>query len=411
MAVIDTLRFGDNTTPTTYHIGNNISEELGDVDISCQFYSTSVLGLRNELFLANCTDAVPIVISMQEGQKCFTFFSNIHGEMSRIFEQKNNSWNMEFQKFPTIQLRISGKLLSYPFWNDDWTSEFSNNSNKNDVNKVSPGLFVTVHDPTQLSYMQGIPLYRIQPGKDIDLRFQKKVEILKEYPYSTNCYNYETSLILNPEIIDERVLTSRSGWTPFGKAIYRSQGECFLYCIWRRVNTDRCVNIYSIFTTDQIFAAEFKVDQMILHGRLPQNPNFLNDMGKIRYCKNNNDSINDYLRNKEYCLIYCNRACRVNSFFMDPNILDYEGLDPNITTINIQWAPKPYTYISHREKLDLNEFLGTLGGHAHIWLGLSVIHIIYYLINMIKTGQIMPHVNFCCIFQWCKLSFRSRERF
>ena len=237
-----------------------------------------------------------------------------------------------------------------------------------------------------------------------------KIEQLKEYPYKTNCFPYRPLVSMKPEEQDVYALESKDNM-PSGLQIYRSRGECFLYCIWRAVNYQRCVNLYSIFTHDLVNETEFYLRDMLMSGKLkPMSGNMFNDNGRLRFCSPSNQSLNEYLSHKETCLTICNPDCYVESFDMDQNILEYD-MYRDYTLITIQWAPEPYTYLSHREKIDFNELLGTLGGHAHIWLGISIIHIIRYLIRLAKTGEFLPDTSCCCMLFWWKSVYRTKKRY
>lgn len=52
---------------------NNNSSELDAFDIKCTFVNSTIS--KNESMRINCTELVPVVVSIQEGRYCKTFFS------------------------------------------------------------------------------------------------------------------------------------------------------------------------------------------------------------------------------------------------------------------------------------------------------------------------------------------------
>lgn len=176
--------------------------------------------------------------------------------------------------------------------------------------------------------------------------------------------------------------------------------------------------------------------------RDPFSKTMFNSEGRLQFCPYDNSSLNSYQKYKQDCLKDCNKACNVESYSMDPNILDY-GSDMNTgTTIIISWSPEAFTYIEHKERMDLPWFLGNigkalisnysfnctqdnfltviiklnffachiiLGGQLHIWLSLSVINLIRYLINLLKTGEFFPSTSCCCMLYWWKLVLSRRR--
>ena len=410
---IDFLNNNESNSFASYSTtGEDTTTEMNDISIECTYFSSTVASLKS--FNISCNNVVPIMVSIEEGRKCLTIFSDIQGQLSQINVKTQKKYYLEYERFPLIKVIVKGKLLTNPptessfFSNDilpNVTNQMDDFATKTNI-KSKSGLFIGLHNPKLMTYMNEITMHRIQPGKNFDIRFEKKVEVLKEPPYTTKCFKYSPMRQMKPDQLDQSSLFGRYTTTRSGLAIYRSRGECFVYCIWRTINSSRCINIYSIFMKDLVMPSELYWQRVMNEGGVKQiNWNVFNQNGKIRFCSPTNRSLSEYLYYKQQCLNQCNKACVVNSFSMGANILDSDAPNPNISIIDIQWAPNPYTFLSHKEKLNLNEFLGTLGGHAHIWLGLSMIHIIKYLVNLLKTFLLETSCR-CLTYRW-KLSIHQ----
>lgn len=85
------------------------------------------------------------------------------------------------------------------------------------------------------------------------------------------------------------------------------------------------------------------------------------DNSHVNFCPYDNNTLNNYQKYKQNCLEKCNKACFVESYSIDPNILDYGSDMISGTTIMISWSPESFTYIEHKERMDLSWFLGNIG--------------------------------------------------
>jgi hypothetical protein len=94
--------------------------------------------------------------------------SDIQGQMSRANANNEGQFQLEFERFPMIVMDISGKLLTNPPPAvpppDDMTNETRAmiESKKASKAKATSGIFIALHSPMELSYMQDIPMHRIQ---------------------------------------------------------------------------------------------------------------------------------------------------------------------------------------------------------------------------------------------------------
>src|SRR5699024_4552426 len=149
---------------------NGSIDQTPDIEIDCRLYNTT-LGKPEKQKVHRCTDIVPVVVSMQEGHKCFTFFSDIYGNMSRMDKLYPNREQMNFDAVPVIQLSLEGRFLagntifrhiriSNSFHKSSW-----GDMNMNRTGIAYSGMYITLHDPAILPDMYSFPYYRLKRGK------------------------------------------------------------------------------------------------------------------------------------------------------------------------------------------------------------------------------------------------------
>lgn len=178
-----------------------------------------------------CEDLVPVVISMQEGHRCFTYFSDIYGQATRNVKTKLGL-TLKFDRRPQIQLMING---DYMFGVAVSQKILSQNNSQNEPTTTFSGVHFALHDPTILPDMLGLGFHQLKPQHIHSFPFNKRVQVLIEPPYN-DCYTYS------------------SFKTNFSKGVfslkkYRTRGECFLHCQWKTLNKRQpCANYYSIYT-------------------------------------------------------------------------------------------------------------------------------------------------------------------
>ena len=395
---------------------NDSSLLTKDVEISCAITFRKVQSNVTTINEINCTDLVPMIKSIQEGHKCFTFFSDIYGQVTRSIKH-SSSLLLQFDQFPQIHLKVGGWLFAT-------NSHDSTIEKKNQQKELSlTGMYMNIHDPTILPDMYDMTFHQLVPGKFTNVPFVKRVQKLLPSPYKTQCYEYGISNQndldhYNMERLRFEVLTKAGGeLSNDGLSIYRTRGECLLYCMWRILNTNKCVNFYSIYTekiyNNDVGGRAINILRSTLANISSQKFNLENDQvfriknnvikknydinNLIRICIKTDESFEKYIQTKYQCLKTCPDACIVETF-MEDSIIDENQEVPIETTarINIQWAPKAIINIVHRPKLDISEFLGTLGGQAHIWLGISVIQLIWNIVNFVQSLEIIPPKTSCC---------------
>lgn len=321
-----------------------------DIVLECLFLSSTVNVPNPRKY--NCTDLAPLVVSMQEGHKCFTYFSDLYGHISR----SPSATQMTFDLFPKIQLRLSDRfLMGSP------SSRYSllQKHLRQGQNQTNAGIYLTLHTPSVLPDMVNVAYHRLMPNRSTAVRFLKMEEYLRPPPYNTDCFEYRPQQHSPPEVSDVSALSGNSSLSSLG--LYRSRGECLLYCIWRTVNNRGCVNFYSLFT-----------------GPLVQYAEQLAGGEHLTFCPISTHSFKPFLKQREACKNECKSSCHTEHYLID-NIVD-EDLRDNQNLIDIEWGTKPVTLVRHMQKFTLVNFLGNIGGHAHIWLGVSVIRILQYVL-------------------------------
>uniref|UniRef100_A0A6P6YI58 Uncharacterized protein LOC113798559 n=1 Tax=Dermatophagoides pteronyssinus TaxID=6956 RepID=A0A6P6YI58_DERPT len=383
-----------------------LSLNLTDFINYCRFYPNALdLNEKTKSKFFNCSDLAPVVVSMQEGHKCFTFFSDIFGDISRLYNdnygQDNTKENlpimMDFDQFPFLEINIKGKYLqSVANGQDQW---HSNSLFDNSEIGETIGIFIVLHSPTILADMLSLSYHRIFPRKYTQIQFIKMTEKRKPRPYRTKCFDYNRLVNITPDDQQQKVFREHGQIEQKDLKLFRSRGECFLYCMWRYLgHNEQCLNFYTIFT-GHLFSMETQCRTFDL---LQRDMNEINEQWKnrwkimdnitdalirythIKFCSIN-DSFQQYGQIKRKCLENCPTECFSETFWIDTSYNLDMNLYKNDSLIRIEWSTEPVAYIEHREKFTTSSFLGNIGGHAHIWLGISIIAICRFIIESIQS--------------------------
>nr|XP_046908424.1 uncharacterized protein LOC124490006 [Dermatophagoides farinae] len=357
-------------------------------------------------------DLAPVVVSMQEGHKCFTYFSDLFGDISRLYNNNNNNDDddygqnnqnstimMDFDRFPYLEISVKGKYLQSAT-NGRNQIKSSNLLYDNSEIGETIGIFIVLHSPTILADMLSLSYHRIFPRKYMQIQFIKMHEKRRPWPYRTKCFDYNRLVNITPDDQQQSVFREHNKIDEQDLQLFRSRGECFLYCMWRQLGHDeRCLNFYTIFT-GHLYAMETQCRTFDL--LLREMNEIINDQWKnrwkimdeisnallrnshIEFC-NINDSFQLYGQVKRDCLANCPSECHSETFWIDTSYNLDMNMNDNDSLIRIEWSTEPVAYIEHREKFTTSSFLGNIGGHAHIWLGISVIAICRFIIESIKS--------------------------
>ncbi|OTF78612.1 hypothetical protein BLA29_004590 [Euroglyphus maynei] len=302
---------------------------------------------------------------------------------------------MDFDRFPFIEINVKGKYLQTVTNNNRNQLLFDNSEIGETI-----GIFIVLHSPTILADMLSLSYHRIFPRKYTQIQFIKMSEKRKPLPYRTKCFDYNRFINITPDDQQQRVFREHGQIDRVDLKLFRSRGECILYCMWRHLGHDeKCLNFYTIFTghlfsmetqcrtfdlmqheMNEIMNKEWKNRWKILDNisyALIRNSHF-------KFCTIN-DSFQLYGQVKRECMENCPTECHSETFWIDTSYNLDMNLVENDSLIRIEWSTEPVAYIEHREKFTTSSFLGNIGGHAHIWLGISVIAICRFVIQSIQS--------------------------
>ena len=344
----------------------------------------------------SCDKLVVPVISMQEGRKCVSYFSYIAGKSTRSFFQSPQIM-LHYDRVPQIVVKVEGNFLNFStvsntgFGNIQKAFDENITSTTNDNESKAPiGAYISLHDPDILPYMHNIAFHQLVSGRFTVVPFVKRIQKLLPPPFATGCRKYNSKL---------------NNHSRFDYQQFRTRGECMLHCNWNLLatttNQNKCVNFFSMYTKHMIEEIEDAEKAKQLQSMIKENVNMFNSTididtkGYFKICPRTENSFKDYIKAKVKCLKACPIDCTVNTFE------DYRTIDTQYPTqINTSYvvflwaAQQPVVEIVHHKKWEIFEFLGTIGGLIHFGFKLSIIYIIWYIITLIQTAQILPAV-FC----------------
>lgn len=417
----DYLLNNDSTWKAVEPYSSNDHDDK-DFEVKCRLFSNSYEPPSKQNTF-DCVQIAAVVRSAEEGHKCFTYFSNIYGKKSMMIDNSKMEPDLlKFDQVPVIRFEISGKFLL-------GKSVYRLERIKNSIHKSSwgdmrtdrsgisySGIYVSLHDPDILPDMSSLQYYRLQAGKVTVIPFRKRIHKLKPTEGTDNCYSYRNDysrLVLDQMDIEGFVRRSNIT-TGASLSLYRSRSECFLYCLWRLLNAKRCVNLFSIFTLEMVQQEQYyrKWLHSIKSGLdddLATEQNY--PRWRVQFCGRSIDSYRAYLAGRQRCMLLCPSNCTVENF-AEESVYSYafQG-QANSTYLEVLWSRQPITYVEQRTKMNIHEFLGSLGGQAHIWLGISIPYLIGYVIRLVQWGEFLPEHTCCCVLTWWRSCFvRSTRR-
>lgn len=380
--VDDVLRAEPNITDVHMKTADGYRIQLEHIVASCELIPDTVRtpGPQENRTLYKCSDIAPVVVSMQEGQKCFTFFSDMFGDMKRALAKEPTNYLMQFERFPFIELKLKNKYLQGLI--DSIGEKFFTNDSANA--DVQAGIFIALHSATILPNILELNYHRLTPSKMIKVSFLKTIQELQPPPYKTNCINYKHR---EEKVSQNEILVMN--YRPASD--YESRGECFIYCMWIRLNIKDCINFFSIFTSEPVILVEKMFNELIKK---------MNGTTKDKYltfCPFTEKTFEDYQINRKACLQECRSPCYQELFSIN-NIDNYNTDTEDYTMMQIEWSTEAVVHVQHKVKLGGYTFLGNFGGHAHIWLGISVIHFAKHILHLIETGKYLPIIK--RFFRW-----------
>lgn len=348
----------------------------------------------------NCADVVKPVVSLQEGHKCLTFFSNMNAQINLLNDSMRELITMDFNYSPRITLLINGTFVEGHLTGN----AFQNMSrlNMTDPKRAAfrrTGVYIKLHERNLLTDMKDLNYHQVRHGVRTDIFFTKKSVTLMPKPYKTNCHNYTffgPNQTTPPWKLEPEIILGTGRLEVGGLYLYRTRGECIIYCLWRLLRTNNCVNFFSIID-QELHKAEtlLKQDHWMRDRFNPKNNDNMDvetmmnyqhtnlSMWAMRFCLNSESQYIEYVNAKSLCVSYCLEDCHNEFFYEDDS---YETLSDNRagnwrnhTQIDIDWATGPVTNVYHNERMDLHEFFGqysSLFCLLHLYLSNELICII-----------------------------------
>nr|XP_027204533.1 uncharacterized protein LOC113798231 [Dermatophagoides pteronyssinus] len=251
-------------------------------------------------------------------------------------------------------------------------------------------IIIAIHPPNLLPTMLDTEFYRIDPNNLYEIQFTKEVTKLKEEPYRTNCTKY------NPFDRQSEINTPRS------------RNECVNLCILReslnnkndQQQQQKCIYYHNVISSYMLNYFEGKLDTM--NAKFCTSRNYLSyvNFTKIRsqcYKDCHPDCIEEnYKTTIDVSIIdddddNDNDDGKIFTSAVGPFLIDerffatgFNSRDNSIETANVNkkqtksmiiiWPNREmYREVEHEGEINFFELIGCLGGHAHIWLGLSII--------------------------------------
>lgn len=137
-------------------------------------------------------------------------------------------------------------------------------------------------------------------------------------------------------------------------------------------NGKKCINYHFTVTEGMLVNS--------LDDETAQSVHFCNASSYLTYV--------DYISARNRCLDVCGRDCEEENY----SVVSETTPCPDSTECNplILVIPdrKLHEVIQHSSDMDFYQFIGCLGGHCHLWLGLSAIQlydVVYKLIRRVKA--------------------------
>ena len=145
-------------------------------------------------------------------------------------------------------------------------------------------------------------------------------------------------------------------------------------CLLNQLNmTRKCLNYHFVLT-------QVGIDHMKQH---------VGFFDRLKYCNASGyPAFIEYTKKRRYCTTVCGRYCTEENYdlVVEKTSAPYDQYPAKINVI-IRPDRKLNEVVQHASDMDPYQLIGFLGGHAHLWLGLSAIQlydVFYMLIVKIK---------------------------
>nr|XP_046916487.1 uncharacterized protein LOC124496952 [Dermatophagoides farinae] len=357
-----------DTDLNLHHQNHNGSLTINSLALSqvveqCKLFSNTIIIVNESMPVFDCESIAPVVTSFQYGHKCFTYFSDIYGHLSRLPLDKRPF--LEYDMFPSVQIILSPQLMRKK--NGTKFSFVMDHIDKNRSNASS--LFAMIHDNKNLPSMLENSIRFVLPDNSMAIFYGEKIEQLKPSPFDTNCFEgYDYTL-------DDKLVNWNGQLAPLPNG-FRSSGECFVHCLSGHLN-EECINYYSLLT-DQWIRRWLQYN----HTRM------------MPFCSLKHMACQHFGYWKQ--LDDCTRKCRPSCLRRWFTMTKVNSEPYNQTSITLFRSNEPSQLIEHVEATSLETFLGNIGGHLHVWLGISVVEIFNYIIRVIRLRQFSGIL--CCLY-------------
>lgn len=104
----------------------------------------------------------------------------------------------------------------------------------------------------------------------------------------------------------------------------------------------------------------------------------------LQYCSSRGyQSYLEYIEARDGCMDECSSDCLVENYKVNIDSSPTDS-DTSKSTLVIRPNREISQEVQHEGELSLVELIGCLGGHAHIWLGLSAIQFYDVLVKVIR---------------------------
>lgn len=156
----------------------------------------------------------------------------------------------------------------------------------------------------------------------------------------------------------------------------RTANECLNVCLLKSVsgvNGPGCINYHFTVTEAMLLRSLDDPTARSIH--------FCNGSSYLTYV--------DYISARSRCLDVCGRDCEEENYSLVSETTFSADSDVCMNTqIRVIPDRKLHEVIQHSSDMDFYQFIGCLGGHCHLWLGLSAIQlydVVYSLIRKVKA--------------------------
>lgn len=156
---------------TAKQIIENVSFTSDELITSCTVMMDSKQNLEN-----HCTNHGPMLQSIYNGRKCFTFLNELNLNKPILSGHIDN--NNRYTAFVYVEIK-------YPI-NIENHCKFIRGDNA----LQNADIIVAIHPQNMLPTMLDIEFYRIDPNNMYEIQFTKEVTFLKMKPFKTACKNY-----------------------------------------------------------------------------------------------------------------------------------------------------------------------------------------------------------------------------